>query len=1453
SVRRGYEYEAVLRRTRSAFNQAWAQQPGGSFPTRVVRGTSRGITLWRETVSRLDTIVRPTVGGLDAKGFGFGGWNVDVHHVYDPARRTLYRGDGTQRVSWALGPVLNLFAGLGISGYDGDGGNAKAARFDAPGDLAVGPDGSVYVADRNNYVVRRIAPDGVVTTVAGSGERCDLFSGGKSENTGDEGKGGGGPGGGEPCAEDLPVLDASFADISGIDVDRFGRLYIVDTAQRCALRVEFGVLRRVAGACEVPDGGVGGKGERDAGEGFGDGGPAADAFFAEPIDIAVMPDGAFYISDRDVDLVRYVIGGRIYSIDNGEGSFFMPQSLHATSDGTLYIAENNRIVRYDRAGILTVIAGTGVNDVSPDGADAATSPISEPGAIVATADGRVYFIEEGARRVRTIDVDGRLRTAAGTGMFGDTAPGSPARAADLRGPRGLAIAPSGVVLLADAFQDRIFALEGPMGDYDDDGYQITEADGSLIYEFDELGRHQRTTHALTGATLLSFGYDDGLLTSITDGDGQTTTVLRGDTTTTITSPFGQVSTLGIDAQGDLATFTNPASEAHTFTYGFGLMETATDPRSGAKEYLYDERGRLEQADDEGDGRQRFDRFKRRRGDDDHTVRRRTREGVERRYTLRKWSTGEELRRQRLPNREIIETTSNRATGATTTVFPSDLQRTTTRAPDPRFGMQAGFAGASTTRLPSGLTRERQETQEAVLSNPADVTSLVSLHTTSTVNGRSSSRVYDAASRRWTSTSAQGRPVIHEIDTQGRATRLITAAVEPLSIRYNAAGFTERMTQGDDALTQRVTDFTYDPLNRLESMTDSVGLTTTFSYDDANRMTGTILPDLQQVTFGYDTNGNLTSITPPGRPGHTFGYTPTNLLERHTLPDAGTGVSIETRHYDRDRRLRQITRPDGEILTFDYDPVEQQVVSLTTARGAITYRYDEPTDQLAMIVDPDGETLDMTYDGPLLRELAWSGTIGGTIGWTYDSDFRPASTTVNGIDPIAIGYDDDDLVISAGALTVVRHTDTPRESTTALGDVTTSRTYTAFGEPDVYTVRYDGAVVYSEDLDYDKRSRITDITRTQNGTTTTWQYVYDLRGRLERVTRDGVPFATYGYDANSNRIEYDGTFGTVTAAEVTVDVRDRLLRYGDRTYAYTDAGELTTQTQGGTTALYDYDALGNLRTADLGDGTVIGYVTDGVNRRIGRTVNGTLTQGFLYQDLRNPIAELDGAGAVVSRFVYATRSNVPDYVIKAGVTYRIITDHTSSPRLVIDAATGAIAQELRYDAFGRVTLDTNPGFQPFGFAGGLYDAQVGLVRLGARDYDPRLGRWTASDRALFRGRQLNLYAYAANDPINLIDFSGRDAIFIHYDFYPVPTGFGDYKAPLGHAAVIAVNPENGFTQYYEFGRYGNPNGKVRRKGIPNLEMGDNGLPTEESLDNLINNLESREELSKGKNVSYRYLE
>jgi RHS repeat-associated protein len=188
-------------------------------------------------------------------------------------------------------------------------------------------------------------------------------------------------------------------------------------------------------------------------------------------------------------------------------------------------------------------------------------------------------------------------------------------------------------------------------------------------------------------------------------------------------------------------------------------------------------------------------------------------------------------------------------------------------------------------------------------------------------------------------------------------------------------------------------------------------------------------------------------------------------------------------------------------------------------------------------------------------------------------------------------------------------------------------------------------------------------------------------------------------------------------------------------------------------------VGNLLGVTLPDGTAIDYIIDGRNRRIGKKVNGTLIQAFLYRDQLKPVAELDGTGTIVARFVYGSSPLVPDYLVKGTTTYRIIADHLGSPRLVVDTATGVVVQRLDYDEFGNVTADTNPGFQPFGFAGGLYDRDTKLTRFGARDYDAETGRWTSKDPIQFASGTSNLYEYVVDDPVNSVDPIGLQEILL----------------------------------------------------------------------------------------------
>ena len=227
--------------------------------------------------------------------------------------------------------------------------------------------------------------------------------------------------------------------------------------------------------------------------------------------------------------------------------------------------------------------------------------------------------------------------------------------------------------------------------------------------------------------------------------------------------------------------------------------------------------------------------------------------------------------------------------------------------------------------------------------------------------------------------------------------------------------------------------------------------------------------------------------------------------------------------------------------------------------------------------------------------------------------------------------------------------------------------------------------------------------------------------------------------------------------------------------------------------YTYDSLGQLRSAALPTHR-IDYLIDPAGMRIGKQVDGLRTEGFIYDVQGRVLAELDGSGNLVSQFAYGTRRNVPDLMMQGGKTYRLVSDYLGSVRLVVDTSTSEVAQQIDYDVWGNVTNDTSPGFQPFGFAGGLYDEDTGLVRFGARDYDPTVGRWTSKDPILFGGGQANIYIYVNNDPVNSLDPSGLAWGLIAGA--STEGGLGDPGFTGGQASLMA--PYGSSESYVSFG-------------------------------------------------------
>lgn len=292
---------------------------------------------FRHTVRRIDAAGRiARVAGTGARGFsGDGGPAVSAqldgaHGVaYMAGGGFILADTGNHRIRrvWPDGTITTV-AGTGEPGYSGDGGLATAARLEAPRGVAALPDGGFLVPDTGNYRVRRVWPDGTITTVAGSGVR-----------------GYGGDGGPALAAQlALPFSAVPLAD---------GGVLIADTANHRVRRVlPGGSIVTVAGA------GVPGSG--------GDGGPATQALLDAPHAVAALPDGGFLVAD------------------------------------TL----NHRMRRVWPDGTITTVAGTGTPGFAGDGGPAEQAQLNLPKAVAVLPDRSGFVIgDAGNNRVRLVRTD----------------------------------------------------------------------------------------------------------------------------------------------------------------------------------------------------------------------------------------------------------------------------------------------------------------------------------------------------------------------------------------------------------------------------------------------------------------------------------------------------------------------------------------------------------------------------------------------------------------------------------------------------------------------------------------------------------------------------------------------------------------------------------------------------------------------------------------------------------------------------------------------------------------------------------------------------------------------------------------------------------------------------------------------------------------------------------------
>ena len=1307
---------------------------------------------------------------------GLDRWTITHVNSYDSYRGILYKGDGTIRTVQSVGnsAFATNFAGQGSSdiGAAGDGGPATQATLWDPATVAVAPDGSVYIWDSAEFCIRKVDPQGIISTFAGI---CGTANDGSNF----------GP---APLpATSMPLGETVFQNMA---TGPSGSLYV--NLQNGIVKITpAGLATLIAG---------GGSGPLvDGASSIGD--------FINGIFVVASDHSIYFVnSNYQIDGISVPTG--LWEVDPagvlhyrlGAGYDYGIRGLTLSKNGNVVFGDATalygEIKELNTQGQLTKLAGYPPNggqgvwysaepSVAYDTESGASTYIPETEGMARGPHGSYYQEGDGGQILR-LDQQGWISCVVGCGniVYSGSAPfpgGISAQSILMHsccGSNQFAVGPDGSIYIPELYNARVLKVSPAFPGVTVGDYYVASSDGNRLYVFESGGEHVETLDTMTGKLIFSFQYDaTGLLTGLTDSEGRVTTIQRDSAgnPVSITSPDGQVTELSVQTVGGvphLAGVTNPAGDTWQMGYDptSGVLTSFTDSNGNSEQYSYDSNGFLSKVVEANGGGWTLARTGSNDQSAPYAVTMTSGMGRTYSFAVSPQSDGSNLDVETAPDgtQSSLDITPS---GQRTTTAADGTVTTEQLSADPRFGLMAPVLSDVTIKTPSGLTWTGSETRTAPLQNPSNLLSLTSLTETHTINSETWTSAFNPADLTWNLTTPVGRTSSVTVNSLDLPVEVSVPEIAPVTMTYDSAGriLSESSTSG---ASTRTTSFSYYPSGPskgwLESATDPTGQTVSYQYDPAGRVTQETLPDGSVVGFTYDANGNLTALTPPGESAHTFSYDAVNDTTSDTSPTV-TGQTPLAFHYayNLDRQLTGITEPDGSTVALAYDS-GGRLSSVTLPGGsAYQYAYTAKTGQVASITAPGGEALDETWDGFLNTQTQWAGPVAGTVSRTFDDNFRVTALSVDG-SATNYGYDADGLLTQDGGLVVTRDAQNGRITGTTAGDVATARTYDGFGAVASLDTNTGTTPLYQASYIRDADGRITQAVEDQNGVTTTWGYTYDSRGRLASVSENGSVIDSYGYDGNGNRVSVNGQ----TVATYNAD--DQLTSYNGVPYTYAADGSLA----GAGSTTYHYDALGHLLevktpTAD------ITYTYDGLGRRVGKSINGTLVQGFLYADGLHPIAELDGQGNVVATFVYGTRPNVPDLMIKGGVTYRIVSDPLGSPVEVINTATGAVVEQISYDAWGTITSDTNPGFQPFGFAGGLYDADTGLVHFGARDYDPVIGRWTTRDPLGFAGGDTNLYGYVLQDPVNLVDPMG---LFI---LPSLPQGLVNFAAGFGDGVSLGA--------------------------------------------------------------------
>ena len=382
-------------------------------------------------VSRDGVIV--TVVGNGNKGVGGDGGPATAAQLDNPSGLAIDRAgslyvsdDGAHRVRRvSSNGIISSFAGNGTPAFSGDGGPALQASVNAPRHLVVDTAGNLLIAEFGNNRVRRVTPQGTITTVAGNGRTASSGDGGQA-------------------------VEASLIGPTGIHIDGGGTLYIAEFFNRVRAVAPNGVIRTFAGGDK---------------QGFaGDGGGAANAQLSVLTAVSGDGQGNIYIADSVNLRVRRVNGQGIidtiagagqfrYSGDGGlavSASLAKPYGLAVDGEGNIYVSDsdNHRVRRIDPRGVITTFAGTGPAGFAGDGGPANRATLNFPLGLAVDAAGNLYISDLLNGRVRRVNRSGVISTYAGGGDQLTPPDGTPASRA-IVAPTSVSVDRNGTLFILD--------------------------------------------------------------------------------------------------------------------------------------------------------------------------------------------------------------------------------------------------------------------------------------------------------------------------------------------------------------------------------------------------------------------------------------------------------------------------------------------------------------------------------------------------------------------------------------------------------------------------------------------------------------------------------------------------------------------------------------------------------------------------------------------------------------------------------------------------------------------------------------------------------------------------------------------------------------------------------------------------------------------------------------------